>query len=138
VDRDMVLTVGPLLFVLVFLWQGRGEIFSGWRQRRILPASLYWSIAALYALAGAAVTFSMWASILGLDSGAILPQTVTILGLVLFGPIRILAGVLAKPQLVAHDVPARDRNAFHGLLMLFWMAGFALGLILLFLRDLQR
>jgi len=126
----MMVAVGPLVFLIVIWWQQRHEIAGAWRQRRIVSATLYWSIAVLYAVSGAAVMFStVWAYPLGIRPEGFFAQSVTVLGFVSFGLLRIIAGKLAKPQLVAHDIPARERNAFHGLWMTFWMSGFVLGFL---------
>jgi len=85
-------------------------------------------MAILYVLSGTAVAFSsLWAPRLNIDPNTAFAQAVTILGLVSIIPLRVIAGIVANPQLDAHKVPARDRNAYHSVWMAFWILGLALG-----------
>ena len=88
---------------------------------------MYWSIAFLYALGGAAASFTLWAAMFGLDPTTTAGQAVIVAGLFSLPLLRIVAGVMAKPYLATHDLHASDRNAFHGLWMSFWMLGLLLG-----------
>lgn len=130
----MILAVGPVLFLLVFLWQRREEIASGWQLRWIFPPSMCWGMAAMYALSGFIPMFSTFgAPHLGIRPDSAFMQALTAFSLVSVVVIHLAARRLAKPRFAAHDIPAKKRNEFHEIWMGFWLVGFVLGWLPMFL-----
>jgi hypothetical protein len=134
----MMLTVGPalflFLFLLFFLRQRRCEIFVAWQQRRMFPPSTYWGVAALYTLSGFIPMFSVFGMPhVPIQIASTFMQVLTVAGLLSLPVVHIVARKLAKPRFEAHAIPAKERHEFHGLWMGFWLLGFVIGWLPMFM-----
>ncbi len=130
----MSYSVLPWLLILFLLWRGRHEFAHAWRYRHIFRPRFYWGVAALYAISGAAITLSAFgAPHLQIKPASTAMQIVAGAGILSLGLVRILAGKLARPVFERNDVPQKDRNYVHGLWMMYWLLGLALGFLPVFL-----
>jgi succinate dehydrogenase hydrophobic anchor subunit len=128
--------VGALLFVffILLLWPRRSEISKAWLQRGVVPATVYWGVAAMYALSGFIPMFStFWMPRLNVSANSSFAQALTAIGLISLVAVHIFARKLAKPRFEAHAIPARERNEFHSLWLGFWLLGLLAGWLPIFI-----
>ena len=119
-----------LVFVFLIAWRGRPQMLRAWRQRSLFHAGAYWGIATMYVLSGASITFCPFgARHLGLDPEALAIQLVATAGLVSVVLVRMIAGRLATPVFEINNISQADRRDVHGLWMMFWVVGLAVGFL---------
>jgi hypothetical protein len=112
------------------IWRQRRDIARAWHNRRLFSLPIFWGIAALYSLSGAAITFASFGAVrLALSSASTTMQAVAITGLVALPCVHLVARKLATPIFNRDGMAQRDRYHFHSLWMGFWVLGLALGLL---------